>query len=130
MCREHFEALESDFQRFYGIELAPALYGPTPLSVRRFYSLTRWLPADAAIWRATSTTWSVDNELQALTVELIDSLRRMYLQAHSKQGARLPDPIRVPRPWDTSKEGRRKSGTTLGEMIAVMGMQVRRGGEG
>jgi hypothetical protein len=130
VCREHFEALEADFQRYYGIALAPALYGPHAMGARRFVALATWLPPEAAVWRATSTSWTTENELQALTIEMLDSIRRLYLQAHAKKGAKIPPPASIPRPWERAKERSKKSGTTLGEMIATMGMQVRRGGDG
>jgi hypothetical protein len=130
VCREHFEALESDFQRYYDISLGAAMHGPAALGARRLVSLATWLPPEAAIWRATSTAWTTDHELQALTIEMLDSIRRLYMQAHVRKGTKLPQPVSIPRPWNRAKERPTKSGTTLGEMIAAMGMQVRRGGEG
>lgn len=128
MCRDHFEALEADFQRYYQIDLANALYGPQPLGARRFVALIKWLPPEAAIWRATSTTWTTDNELAALTIEMLDSLRRLYIQAHSKKGGTPPKPIEIPRPWKRKEKAPAKRGTSLAEMMKQYGLQVRRGG--
>lgn len=129
MCRDHFEALEADFQRYYQIDLASALYGDRPLGARRFLALIKWLPAEAAVWRATSTSWTVDNELAALNIEMLDSLRRMYIQAHTKKGTQPPKPVEVPRPWNTEKKSTAKRGTTLAEMMKRHGLKVRRGGD-
>lgn len=125
LLREHGEALEADFQRFYGLDLYQEVYGPHPISARRFVALTRWLPEEAAVWRSTKTAWSTETELQAVLIEVLDSFRRLYLQAHSKKGAKLPDPISIPRPYKTKTESR-KSGTTLGEMLAMTKLPVRR----
>jgi hypothetical protein len=98
------------------------------MSLRRFLVLVRWLPPDAAVWRSTQSTWSTELELQATLIEVVDSLRRLYVQAHSKKGARVSDPIEIPRPWEV-KERQRKSGTSLTEMIATMKLPVRPRGD-
>jgi hypothetical protein len=88
------------------------------------HALVEWLPTDAAFWRATGTAWTTEAELAAVQIELLDSIRRMYLQAHSKKGTQPPKPLHVPRPWDT-KTSSGKRGTTLSEMIAVMKLPIR-----
>lgn len=45
----HWDSVEADFQRFYGIDLR-AYFGRE--SVRRIWVLVKALPADAALWRA------------------------------------------------------------------------------
>jgi hypothetical protein len=95
------------------------------LPFRKVSALIDWLPPDAAFWRASGSSWSTDTELAAINAELLDSLRRMYLQAHSKRGQKLPDPLHIPRPWDR-KTSKAKRGTTLGEMVMQMKLPVRR----
>lgn len=120
---DHFDALEADFQHYYGIDLADALYGERSISTRRVVNLVRWLPPEAAVWRALEQSWSTGEELQALTIELLDSIRRLYIQANTKKGTKLPEPIEIRRPW-TPKNATRKSGTTLREMIGTMKLPV------
>ena len=88
--------------------------------------MIRWLPPEAALWRSAGRDWTTENELQALTIEMLDAFRRMYLQANSKKGTQLPPPITIPRPGDKAKERARRSGTTLKEMIGIMKVPVRR----
>jgi hypothetical protein len=122
--REHFPAIEADWQRFYGRDLGADLYGPGALGFRRFSSLLEWLPPEAALWRSTKTSWSEERELLALQVEMVDSLRRAFILANSKKGARQPDPVRIPRPWDKSAK-RERRGTRLNDLIREMKLPVR-----
>jgi hypothetical protein len=109
------------------LHLGKELYGPNQISTRRFYSLVKWLPPEAAVWRSMQRNWTTENELQAITIEMLDGFRRLYLQANSKKGTQLPPPITIPRPWDKKKEPSKRSGTTLKEMIGIMKVPVRRG---
>jgi len=48
--------------------------------------------------------WSVDRELLALVLEVLDSHRLDFIRVNSKKGgAKLPKPMRFPRPWDAEK---------------------------
>lgn len=71
--------------------------------------------------------WSTEAELQATTLEVLDSLRLLYLQAHVKKGTRLPKPIEVNRPWRGADKPRR-NGTTLTELVKAI--PVRRAQKG
>jgi hypothetical protein len=127
IVRQHYPALEADFARYYQKDLGEELYvRNTP--ARRILSLVQWLPPDAALWRSMGNSWSTDQELLALNAELLDSLRRLYLQAHSKPGARLPDPLHIPRPGDRETP-QRPRGTTYKEMLR-MGVRVNPQGGG
>lgn len=128
LVSEHFPALEADWVRYYGRDLASDLYGPEPMGVRRLLSLTRWLPPEAALWRSTGQAWDTHTELQATTVEMLDALLRAYLQVHSKKGAKQPQPVEIPRPWKRTEKPR-QSGTPLSELIRASGMPVRRPAE-
>lgn len=122
--RSHFDALEADWARVYQRDLRADLYGPTPLGARRVLALIEWLPPDAAIWRANRTSWTDERELLATQIEVLDALRRAFVVAHSKQGTRPPEPIRVPRPWQTAEKTKRR-GTRLGDLIREMRIPVR-----
>lgn len=121
--REHFPAIEADWQRVYGRSLADDLYGPGRIGFRRFCSLLEWLPADAALWRSAKTSWTDERELLATQIEVVDGLRRAFIMAHSKKGTKPPEPIKIPRPWDTAKRAR--SGTRLNELIREMRLPVK-----
>lgn len=86
--------------------------------------MLRWLPPEAALWRANGTSWTTSDELQASTVEMLDALLRTYVQVHSKPGSRKSTPLRIRRPWD-KPENERKKGTTLGELLG-QNLAVRR----
>lgn len=55
----------------------------------------------------------------AVHAELLHSFFRGWLGAHVKQGTKLPEPLHIPRPWDTQKEARRR-GTTMTELRALI----------
>lgn len=99
------------------------------MSVRRYASLVKWLPPDAALWRATGKDWSTTNELLSILIETLDTFRRMYLQANSKRGTNLPEPLHIPRPWEREKERKKSSGTSLRELIGVHRVPVKTGGK-
>lgn len=96
--------MEADFQREYGIDLAPALWGPQPLTARRFQSLLHGLPLDSSLARSIDDTgrlavgWNAQVELQAATIEMIDRHTRTYLQAQGVKKHEMPEPVVVPRP--------------------------------
>jgi hypothetical protein len=120
----HFDAVEADWQRVYNRDLRADLYGPNAIGVRRIIALFDWLPADAALWRAAKTAWSDEKELLATQIEVLDGLRRAFIMAHSKKGAKAPDPIQIPRPWQKAeKNGKR--GTRLNDLIREMKLPVR-----
>lgn len=124
---QHYPAVEADFQRYYQLDLTRELY-TNDIPARRVEALVQWLPPEAATWRSMGRAWTTDQELAAITIEMLDSLRRLYIQAHTKQGAKQPDPIHIPRPWDQEKPAPRR-GTTLQEMLR-MGVDVRQPGPG
>lgn len=87
-------------------------------------ALLKNLPADSATYRAIGGDWTTQTELAAAQLEVTHSLLRTYISAHVKQGARLPEPLRVPRPWDTQST-KRRSGTTLAELRQIAGLQTK-----
>lgn len=126
---EHYGAIEADWVRYYNRSLADDLWGPQAIGYRRIAGMIRWLPPEAALWRSNKTSWTIDNELQATTIETLDALLRAYIQAHSKPNSRKPTPIQIPRPWDKAEKSS-KRGTTLTTLLSE-GVKIRKakGGE-
>jgi hypothetical protein len=116
--------LEADWFRFYGRDFRADLYGPEALGARRVLALVEWLPPDAALWRSAKTSWSDERELAAVQIEVIDALRRAFIMAHSKQGSRPPEAVRIPRPWEKA-EKRAGRGTRLRDLIREFRVPVR-----
>lgn len=124
LVKQHYGAAEADWRRFYGRSLKYDLWGADYLCAREITSMLRWLPPEAALWRAAGTSWTTDNELQAATVEMLDSFMRVFIQANSKPGGQKQKPLRIPRPWDKSEKEQVRR-TTLSEMLSN-GLAVRR----
>lgn len=47
----YFEALEADFQAYYGLDLRAALWGDTALGSRRLFALIKGIGPDSALGR-------------------------------------------------------------------------------
>ena len=47
-----------------------------------------------------ATRWTPELELLATNVEVTHSLARAYIAVHSKKGAQLPAPLKIPRPGE------------------------------
>ena len=94
----YFNALEADFARYYQIDLPAAVWGPEPISGRRFRSLITALPADGAFGREVSPPqqWGNVEELLATTIEVIDFGNRILHEAYCAKPH--PDPIQIIRP--------------------------------
>ena len=92
--------------------------------------MIRWLPPEAALWRSTGESWSTDNEFQAVTIEMLDTFIKLYIQAHSKPNSRKLKPLHIPRPWDKSEKTPKKS-TSLNELISkgIKVHKAKKGGE-
>ena len=113
----HYGAIEADWRRFYRRSLKEDLWGESNLGAREISQMLRWLPPEAAVWRDAGTSWSTENELQAVTVEMLDALLRVYIQTHSKPNSKKTKPIKIPRPWEKN-EKQEKTRTSIGEMLA------------
>ena len=83
----------------YGLDLIDTLWGERPFSVRKLVALVRWLPEDSAVTRAVGS-WSQKSEILATIVDMIGASNHMYLAAHVKEGTKIGDPLRFPRPWE------------------------------
>ena len=73
--RTRFEAVEADFQRFYGIDLGELWTGR--LGPRRAARLASQLPPDAAIFRRPD---SLDDQFYSLEAQLLRTLINMKIE--------------------------------------------------
>jgi hypothetical protein len=122
--REHFEAVEADFQSHYGIDLRDALWGPRPIGVRRLLSLINGLPIRGAMHREISSDgrdWSSIEELLATVIELLDFGNRMRFAASVKQGTEIWEPIEVRRPYDKEKPPPEPAKTSVADLLEALG---------
>ncbi|BCJ41677.1 hypothetical protein GCM10010168_53250 [Actinoplanes ianthinogenes] len=85
LLRDHYDAVEADFQRFYGVDLGGLWRGE--LSLRRVSALVTNLPPESA-------TWAAENG-EALGASRADVLLADIFQAVTGQ----PHPLR-PQPKD------------------------------
>jgi hypothetical protein len=71
--QERFGPLEADFQRYYGLNLTDALFGPEPISSRRLFNLVVALPPGSATHRDadSSMAWTAGEHLLANIVDLL-----------------------------------------------------------
>lgn len=112
----YFDTLEADFTRYYQIDLPAAVWGPGPISARRFRSLVRGLPQDSALSRELNPEWSGwgnVEELLATTIEVVDLGNRILHAAYCKEPH--PDPIEIRRPGRTPE---RPKMATSEEMVS------------
>jgi hypothetical protein len=106
------------------------LWGNEQIGVRQFISMIQWLPPESAMWRSMGKSWTTENELQAMNIEMLDSYIKLYVQANSKPNStRKFKPLHIPRPWDKNEKSERK-GTSINELIHK-GLNVKKakGGE-
>lgn len=121
---EHYAAIEADFQRFYGLDLGLALWGPEPVSYRRLSVLVRGIPAESALGFSTGgyrPGWGATEELLALVAEVIDHGNRLFFKAHSKRGAQQPKPLKITRPADPLEEPKKRRPATSEDLREMFG---------
>lgn len=99
--------------------------------------LAAGLPKDSALARSINSDlsqWSATDELLADLIEVTDHGNRLFFQAHSAEGTRQPEPLRVRRPSDREiaamaqvapAEPEAPRMATPGEMKAFFGGDVR-----
>jgi hypothetical protein len=125
---DHFDAVEADFARFYGIDLPVALWGPEPVTYRRLAVLVRGIPAESALGVACGgyrPGWGATEELLALVAETIDHGNRLYFKTHSKKGAQQPKPLAITRPPDPNEEPPTRRPATSEDLVAMFGAAAR-----
>ena len=106
---EHWEAVEADLLRCYGVDLAGLLRGD--LSLRRVRALVRGLPPGSALARGIDARaeWTVTDWLLAAVVDHV----AVANWQRANHGAKHPNPaprpvprpgaapqVRAPAPWD------------------------------
>lgn len=127
--------MESDFQRYYGLDLTDCLRGS--LSLRRVDVLVAGLPAESLTMSALAPVmaqlpasdapprqWSTEAHLVASVVDAVTQLTAIYTAAHSKSAPKWeplprPTPKRQPtirRMTDAQREAlRRRTGGRDGD---------------
>jgi hypothetical protein len=102
LLADHWNAIEADFARFYGLDLAACCFGPDQVGVRRLYALVSCLPPSSSLARRLEWSWDEERELAAVLVELshdIAASSRAMVQALSgKRWSGPARPLRWPRP--------------------------------
>jgi hypothetical protein len=98
---EYGAALLADFRRFYGIDLAEALYGSQPIAPRLLLALAEELPDESALAAAVRggphhRGWTVTAHLMASVIDAVGEAAWVTAQANSKKRVRRPH--RFPRP--------------------------------
>lgn len=78
------------------------LFAGPGVPVGRLRNLVMGLPQGSV----TSGQWQLTDQLLAVNAEVADQQLRAFLHAHSKKGARMPEPLRIDWP------GRRDATTT------------------
>lgn len=63
--------------------------------------------------------WGTTEELLATALELIDLGNRQFLMANTKKGTRAPQPIKIRRPWEKTRQAKRPA--TAAEITELMG---------
>lgn len=125
---EHFDAVEADFARFYGLDLPGLLWGPEPVTYRRLSVLVRGIPAESALGVSTGgyrPGWGATEELLALLAELVDAGNRTFFRVHSKRGAQQPKPLEITRPPDPNEAPKERRPATSEDLRAIFGGAVR-----
>lgn len=95
------------------------------MDVRRVEALINGLPTDSAYSRDANPTtvgsnWGHVEELLATVAQLIDLGNRQFAMANSKRGSRMPEGIKIRRPWERTI----KRQATAAEVQALLGLDV------
>ena len=96
------------------------------MGVRRLLSLIGGLPQTSAVWRAAHDDgWTQQDELLATIVDMLGMNNQLILAVNSKKGAKLPEPVRFPRPWEKEeKTGLAREQSSTDEVRAFFGTQA------
>lgn len=99
---DHWIAIESDFARFYGLDLARCCFGRDEVGIRRLHALISTLPPSSTLAHRLNWAWDDERELAATLVELshdIATSSRALVQTMSGKRYKGPSkPMRWPRP--------------------------------
>ena len=125
----HFEALEADFQREYGLDLASCLYSPDPakrVGPRKLRSFINGLSPRSQFIRtavANGQDWGSAEELLASLIEQVDLGNRLFFMANAKKGTTPWKALHIPRP--TVAKRKPSSKTELMRFFGASGGRVR-----
>lgn len=94
---EHYEALVSDFQREYGIDLFEEL---DDMDIRHLRMLLDGLSPNGTLYREFNPDWywTWEAELLATIAQLVDRMDRRLAAVYSKGSTAPMRPIHIPRP--------------------------------
>lgn len=101
LIERFYDEIDADFQRFYGLDLGEACWGPDHIGVRRLYVLITRLPQESALARVLGWPWPDQTELTAALVELLYDVAgsaRAQVQATTGKKFKGADPLELPRP--------------------------------
>ncbi len=107
----------------YNGDLRAALWGPTPIGVRRLAVLVRGLPTRSAFAREVESDgqeWGATEELLATLVELVDMNNRLLYATAPLKHKRMWDPLRIPRPYAAMMARNKKKQSTQSEVISFL----------
>jgi len=125
---EHYEALVSDFQREYRIDLFQEL---EDMDVRYLRMLIDGLEPSGTLYRKFNPDWywTWEAELLATVAQLVDRMDRRLAALYSKKGTMPMRPIHIPRPIRKIMEHKqnRAPGTTKQEFIKMIKQKRRKG---
>lgn len=76
LLAEHWDALDVDFRRHFGLDLEECCFGPNEFGVRRLKAHISRLPPDSATAREMGWSWDEMREMTALLVEVAVNSRR------------------------------------------------------
>ncbi len=74
------------------------------MGVRRLRVLVEQLPAGSAAVQVATKGWTNQDEMAALTVEMLDVVQRAVRAAAGDKTAAKQKPLRLPRPGDDTKK--------------------------
>lgn len=106
-----------------------------PVSFRRLWNLTFGLPIESNLQRANGAHkpgdpvigWSNVEELLAATVNELRGANYLFVKAHTKPGAHVPEPKTITRPGADGGQDKKRPlrGAALAEALKGRGLTVR-----
>jgi hypothetical protein len=121
VVRRHREAIEADLLRWYQLDIARHLGGPS-LTLRRLAALLRSLPDEAAFRRSAGVErpWTLTEHLLASVVDAVRVADHRNIQIRTKRRLAPPKPIPRPGATDEGESGASTIGAGNGMTIAEL----------
>src|SRR5262245_27831042 len=124
LLADNWNAIESDFARFYGLDLGRCCFGDGQVGVRRLYALISTLPAQSNLAHRLGWAWDEDRELRALLLELTHDIAhssRALVQVMGGKHYKGPSkPLRWPRPQLPAPPQPERPKLTIGDVRSMM----------